>query len=96
MTVPANVSANVCQCGHGRPDQRVWLQMRQIHLLVFDEAHHCMSRDPGNVIMQQFYHTGQGLKVRRLAGGPGFLEHHVKGKNMSDPSSAFPRMLATP
>ena len=53
-----------------RPEQCVRLQLRQIHLLVFDEAHHCVSRDPGNVIMQQFYHSGQGLKVRRVAGGP--------------------------
>ena len=60
-----------------RPEQRVWLQLRQIHLLMFDEAHHCVSRNPGNVIMQQFYHSGQGLKVRQVAGGTEFYLHVV-------------------
>ncbi|KAK2797192.1 hypothetical protein FQN50_009291 [Emmonsiellopsis sp. PD_5] len=33
-----------------------FVTMRQIALLVFDEAHHCAASAPANVIMQNFYH----------------------------------------
>ncbi|KAJ5664613.1 hypothetical protein N7462_011426 [Penicillium macrosclerotiorum] len=33
-----------------------FIQLQQLALLVFDEAHHCMKSHPGNQILQNFYH----------------------------------------
>ena len=49
--------------GPGRP------QMSQIHLLVFDEAHHCKKRHPYCRIMEEFYHCEDAL----LEGRPSIL-----------------------
>ncbi|KAL4860046.1 Endoribonuclease Dicer 1 [Chlorella vulgaris] len=43
----------------GRP------QMCEIHLLVFDECHHCTSNHPYNRIMQTFYHSHEALLAPR-------------------------------
>jgi endoribonuclease Dicer len=46
------------------------LQMSDVGLLVFDEAHHCKSDHPYNQLLQDFYHTlppQQRPQVRRRA-----------------------------
>ncbi len=35
------------------------LQMSEVALLIFDEAHHAVKRHPYNLIMQEFYHQVQ-------------------------------------
>lgn len=39
-----------------------FVQISQLSLLIFDEAHHCMRRHPANRIMQDHYHA---TKARR-------------------------------
>ena len=34
-----------------------FVHMRDIALLVFDEAHHCAGNHPANTIMRNFYHV---------------------------------------
>ncbi|KAJ5873617.1 ATP-dependent helicase dcl2 [Penicillium subrubescens] len=37
-----------------------FIQLPQLALIVFDEAHHCMKSHPGNRIMRDFYHKVKG------------------------------------
>ena len=39
------------------------VQLAEVNLLIFDEAHHCVRKDPYNCIMQEFYHDSR-CKVR--------------------------------
>jgi hypothetical protein len=63
------------------------LQMQQIGLLVFDEAHHCSKDHPYAQIMEDFYHTAeleQRPKVLGLTASPiglhGCGKKNKKGK----------------
>ena len=57
---PSNQSHNSACVGlHG-------VQMSEIALLIFDEAHHAVKRHPYNLIMQEFYHqVRHGLMPRK-------------------------------
>ena len=35
------------------------LQLGEINLLIFDEAHHCVKKNPYNCIMSEFYHDAR-------------------------------------
>ena len=39
-----------------------FIKMTKLALLVFDEAHHCISNHPANRIMRDFYHPARVLK----------------------------------
>ena len=46
------------------------VQLAEVNLLIFDEAHHCVRKDPYNCIMQEFYHDSR-CKVSAFMHMPG-------------------------
>ena len=54
-----------------------FVSINDISLLVFDEAHHCVNKDPANVIMRTFYHPLRHSK------DPGVSLPHVLGLTAS-------------
>ncbi len=56
------------------PYALIYLQMSEIDLLIFDEAHHAVKRHPYNLVMREFYHQARNLKFLKLISLPSPLQ----------------------